>query len=168
MEVWILRVLHISCGMLWAGYAVFAGFLLIPALGEAGPAGGAVMGSLMKRKLSPIIAAISGITVLTGLWLYAIYYNGDWMRTSTGILLSLGALAALTAFVYGMIVTKPAADKMGALSIAIHAAGGPPSAEHAAQLAALRTLLGKAAKLNATLLAIAALCMAASRYAPQF
>jgi hypothetical protein len=168
MLIWALRIIHISSGILWAGYGIFAILILLPAVADLGPAGGAVMGALMKRKLSPYVAATAGLSVLSGLALFAINFSGAWMQTSTGQLLALGGLSGVAAFAYGIAVSVPKVKKIEAISIAVKSAGGAPNAAQAAELAALGAALTQAAKVNALLLGLAALCMAASRYAPQF
>jgi hypothetical protein len=166
MEIWILRIIHISAGVLWAGYAVFAAWLLMPAVRDAGPAGGAVMQALMKRKLPQMISMMAVINILAGLRLYSIYFNGDWLKTGTGVLLTLGGLSAIISFAYGMIVTRPVGVRIGVLGAEIKAAGGPPKPEQAAEMQKLAGILGKAVVFNAYTLGFTALCMAASRFAP--
>src|SRR5688572_26579415 len=71
-----VRVLHIVFGALWLGAAVFVSLLLVPAMRDAGPDAGKVMLGLGKRRIVTFIASISGLTVLTGLWLYWRYTDG--------------------------------------------------------------------------------------------
>lgn len=166
MEVWILRIIHITAGVFWAGYAIFAGWLLVPAIREAGPSGGAVMQALVKRKLPQMITMFGLINILAGLRLYMIYAGAEWIKTGTGILITIGAVDAIFSFIYGVAVTRPVALRMGQLGNEIRAAGGPPKPEQAAEMQKLSDTLGRAATLNAVMLGSAALFMAASRYAP--
>jgi uncharacterized membrane protein len=71
-----VRVLHILLGATWMGMAFFVVVFLMPAVRDAGPAGGQVMMGIGKRRLPAFIASISGLTVLTGLWLYWRYTDG--------------------------------------------------------------------------------------------
>jgi hypothetical protein len=157
MLIWILRIFHILSGAAWAGYALFAGFILIPSIFAAGPSGGAVMGELMKRKLPVIISAVAGINLLTGCWLYGIFYNPEWAHTSTGLLLSLGGFLGIIVFIFGFVVVKPLTLRLAALG---------PGADPA-ERADLSGRLAGAFKMSATMVTLALLCMAASRYAPQ-
>jgi len=161
MENAILILLHGFFGILWAGGAITIGLFVVPAVLEAGPGGGAVMGGILKRRFPLIMTGSSVVVVLTGLRLYGMRFSGGaWLGTPHGIVVSLGALAALGAFVIGVFVQRPAAEKLGALSAQIAASGGPPSPEQAAQLEALRSRLLKVARVTAWHLVAAALLMA--------
>jgi hypothetical protein len=166
MELWTLRVLHISAGVASAGFAMFLGWFLMPALRDAGPGGSPVMGALLKRRLPVWMNVLGLIVVLTGLRLYMLYFNGNWLKTGTGIVLTLGAVLGLGAFFIGMMVSRPTAMKLGALNAVIAAAGGKPTPDQSAQLQALSAKAFKAARLNAWHLAGATLCMALARYFP--
>ena len=170
MELAILRLLHISFGVLWVGGAFLVGIFLMPAMGEAGPAGGAVMGGMVKRRLPLWMNVFAVINVLSGLRLFMIDSAGTpgYMLTPTGICLCLGALFALAAFGLGLRVQRPTAMKMGALGAAIKAAGGPSSAEQQEEMKRLGMVMGKVSKRTAILLLHAAIFMAASRLAGQF
>ena len=50
-EMLILRVVHVLGGIFWVGSALFMAFMLMPALASAGPAAGAVMGAMQRRRL---------------------------------------------------------------------------------------------------------------------
>jgi hypothetical protein len=65
--------------------------------------------------------------------------------------------------VIGFAVSKPAADRMGALGKEIQAAGKPPTPEQAAELGRLGKHTADAATWVAVLLAIALITMAISR-----
>ena len=64
------RILHVLLGGAWIGAAIFSAFFFMPAVQEVGPDGGKVVAAMMRRKLVPYIASISGLTVVTGLYLY--------------------------------------------------------------------------------------------------
>src|SRR5690242_10417092 len=71
-----VRVLHVLLGGTWLGMAVVMSWVVMPALRDAGPPGGAVMAAIVKRGFTAIIASVSGLSVLTGLWLYWHFTNG--------------------------------------------------------------------------------------------
>jgi uncharacterized membrane protein len=166
MEVWILRIVHIGAGVVWAGYGIFAAWFLFPAVWEAGPAAGAVMGALMKRKLPQMITMFGTINVLSGLRLYSIYFNGNWLMTGTGILLTLGGISAIISLIYGILVSRPTALRLGALGAEVRAAGGAPSPEQAGEMKKLNATMKTAVLVNAYTLGFTVLCMAASRFVP--
>lgn len=169
MEASILRLLHISFGIFWAGGTIFSGIFLLPAMGEAGPAGGAVMGGLVKRRMPVWMTAFALITVVSGLRLFMLDSQGTpgFASTPTGICLAIGSFFALVAFVLAMAVQRPTAEKLGALSAQIKAAGAPPSPEQQEELARLGAALRKVAKRTAIFLIHAAVFMGASRLAGQ-
>jgi hypothetical protein len=79
--------------------------------------------------------------------------------------LSIGALLGLGAFVIGVFVQKPTAEKIGALAAEMARSGQPPSAEQAATLRALQQRLRKTAALTAWHLVGSSLLMASHRLA---
>lgn len=166
MELWLLKSIHVVTSGLWVGFAVLLGLFVFPALGEAGPAGAPVMGGLMKRRLVAWINAFALLAILTGLRLYMKFFSADWLSHPSAMVLTAGAVAGLAAFSLGHAVARPTAKKLGALSAAVQAQGGPPSAEQAAQLKALQAKGAWAGKLNAILLLVAFICMASVRYLP--
>lgn len=163
MEYVMLILIHVAFGVLWAGGAITAGFFVIPAVMEAGPAGGAVMGGIMKRKFA-IVMLVSGLLVLlTGLRMYMVRFSSEWLGSPEGIVLTLGGLLGLGALVIGIGIQKPLAERMTALGAQIAASGAPPSAEQAAEMTALRARLLKIARINAFHLVGATLLMASHR-----
>jgi len=163
MEYGSLILLHVFFAILWAGGAIAAGFFIIPSVLEAGPAGGAVMGGIVRRRF-PIVMTASGlVVVLTGARLYMMRFSTDWLGTTHGILLRIGVIAGLGAFVIGLFVQKPTVDKMGTLGAKLATAGTPPAPEDAAEMERLRTRVGKVGRVLAWHLIIAAILMAGSQ-----
>ena len=163
MEYLLLIFLHVLFGIFWAGGAIVAGFFIIPSVLEAGPAGGAVMAGVTKRKLPIIFSVAATIVLVTGLRLYMLRFNSQWLVTPEGIALTLGALLGLGAFLIGLFVQKPAAEKLGALAAKVAASGAPPTAAQAAELQELRTRLGRIAKVTGWHLLIAIILMTGHR-----
>jgi len=71
-----MRVFHIVFGAAWLGTAVAASFFFLPSIAEAGPDGGKVIAAVVRRKFMVYIASVSGLTVLTGFWLYWRFTSG--------------------------------------------------------------------------------------------
>jgi hypothetical protein len=159
-------LVHIVFGVLWAGGAIALGFFIIPSVVDAGPAGGAVMAGVIKRKLPHFYTAFALLSVVSGLYLIHVRSaaNPDFWGSKEGIVLSVGALLALGAFGIGAGMQRPAALGLGALAAQVAAQGTPPTAEQGAQMALLRGKLGKAARLQAWHVLAAALCMASHRF----
>lgn len=163
MEDGVLRVIHIVTGVTWAGTAMFMGWFLVPAVQEAGSAGGAVMGALMRRGLSHVLMVVSLLCVLSGLRLYMLAVTPTGLVTGQGLILTVGGLLALAAWLLGLAVHRPTALRVSQLSEAIRAAGGPPKLEQTAELARLARKSSTASRWSAGLLAGSTLLMAASR-----
>lgn len=73
-------------------------------------------------------------------------------------------LAAIIAFVRGLVVTKPTADRLAVVANAVAAAGGPPSPAQMAEMQQLQAKLTNGARVIAYLLGLTVLAMAAARY----
>ena len=105
-----VRVAHILFGAVWLGAAVFVSLLLMPAMRDAGPDAGKVMVGLGKRRIDAFIASISGLTVLTGLWLYWSYtdgFNPAFMRSAGAHVFGTGGvLGIVAAVIAGSVVGR--------------------------------------------------------------
>jgi uncharacterized membrane protein len=165
MELSTLLLLHVFFGILWAGGAIAAGLFFVPSVLEAGPAGGAVMAGILKRRFSVAMMVSAVLVTLSGLRLYSMRFSTAFLGTPEGIVLTLGGILGLGAFVIGVFVQRPVAGRLGALGAQIQAAGGPPTPEQAAELGRLRERLGRVARLTAWHLLLAAFLMASHRLA---
>lgn len=120
-EILILRVVHILGGTFWVGAAVFMSFFLIPAAAQAGAAGSQVMANLQKRKFMVILPIIAVLTILSGFRLMQIVSGGfapGYFRTGSGHAYSISAVFAIAALLIGVIVSRPAHQKLAKLSLA--------------------------------------------------
>jgi uncharacterized membrane protein len=163
MESVTLIFLHVLFGIVWAGGAIVAGFFIIPSVLEAGPAGGMVMAGVTRRKLPVVLTVSATLVLLTGVRLYMLRFNSQWLVTPEGLALTLGAILGLGAFILGVFVQKPTAERLGALAAQVAASGAPPTSAQAAELQALRERLGRVAKLTAWHLLVAVVLMAGHR-----
>jgi hypothetical protein len=165
----VLRLLHILGGVFWVGGAVVAAGFLLPTVRALGPAGGPFMAHLTQRLKFPLwMMGGSTLTVLSGIALYwrdSSGFSSEWMHSPAGRTFAIGGALALVTLILGMAIASPSAKRMGAISAAVQAAGGPPSAEQAAELAGLQRRLYVASLGSAGLLLLATAAMAAARYA---
>jgi hypothetical protein len=90
-------------------------------------------------------------------------FSSTWVTTPEGLVLTLGGLLALAAFVIGLVMQKPTAERLGRLSAEIAASGSSPSASQAGELKALRERMRKSAALTAWHLLAAAALMSVHR-----
>jgi hypothetical protein len=164
----VLRVLHIGAGVFWAGTMMFASAMLGPAIGDAGPGGGAVMAALMKRGMMTKIPIAATVTILSGLWMFWIvsnHFQAPFMGSHFGNALSIGMLAAIVAFAIGMTVVRPTQLKIVGMMPGVNAM--PDGAEKQAKMTEVQGMRAKAmkgGKLVSALLGVAVLMMAVARY----
>ena len=165
-ELYFLRIVHIVGGIFWVGGATFMGFFVFPSVLEAGPAGGAVMGGLGKRKLMIWMPVAAITTMLAGIRLMMIVSNkfgAGYFATASGKTFAIAAGIVILAFAHGMATARPLGNKVAALGAKM----AEPNADKAAIAAEMRPLQMKLAfnmKITATLLLIAAAGMALGRY----
>ena len=164
MEFPVLILVHVVFGILWAGGAIVLGLFVVPSVLDAGPAGGAVMAGVVKRKMPVVLTMAAGLVVLSGLRLYMLRFSGAWLLSPEGIVLSLGAVLGLGGFALGL-VQRPIVQKLGALAAEIAKSGGPPNASQAGELRELQAKLRRVARLTAWHLLGASLLMASHRLA---
>jgi len=164
----LLRVIHILCGVYWAGALFFVATFLEPSVRAAGPDGAKVMQSIMQRRFLDIMPAVALLTILSGIELYRRVSGGfavAWITSGHGTSITVGAVAALVAFTIGVSVLRPAAKRAGPL--AQSAMQLPEGAEREARMAEvqrLRRLTALGGRWVAAFLALAVLGMAAARY----
>lgn len=164
----LLRALHVLAGALWVGAATFNALYLVPAVIAAGPAGGQVMRVMVQVRRMPIFMnTVMLVTLLTGLYLYGRVsggMNAAWLASGTGMTLTLGAVLAFVTAGIGQFVTVPTVKRIGQIGAAVAAAGGPPSPEQAAEMAALQRRFLRAARVGSLLVVVATVLMAIARF----
>ena len=163
----VLRLLHIFFGVFWAGAVFTTARFVLPTVAASGPEGQRFMFRLtMERGLTRAMIIAGTITVLAGLVLLShdsAGFNGAWMRSGTGIMLSIGGLAAIGALATGYR-SAMFASQLGKLIGVMQTQGGPPTAEQQAGAQRLGARLAKGSRAVAVQLVIAVICMAVARY----
>jgi uncharacterized membrane protein len=164
----ILRLLHIGCGISWAGTIIFVAFFLDPAVKSSGPDGTRFMQQLVKTNRFPIVMMILAmVTVLAGsllIWRVSGGLQTMWLSTKNGKVLTTGGVLAIIAFLIGMTVNRPATIKIAKIGKAIASAGGPPTPAQLAELGMLGKRLSSASKIIAYLLIFTIVGMSIFRY----
>lgn len=162
-----LRLVHIFCGVFWAGTIFFMVSFLQPAVRAAGPAGGQFMQRLAATRFLTIVPVLAVLTIVSGLlliWRDSVGGSAEWMGSPAGITLSVGGTAAIVAFVIGFFVMRRATLQVLAIAQAVQAGGGPASPEQQAEIQALQRRARSSALWVAHLLAVAVIAMAVARY----
>ncbi len=162
----VLRLLHIVSGVFWAGAVFLMVGFIFPSVRDAGPGGAPFMQQIQRRRLPVFMNAAAGLTMLSGLILYgrAMAMNGAWVRTNSAMIFGIGGVATIVAAIIGGAFVSRSGVRLGKLGEAIQATGRPPSAEQAAEMAALQAKMGKGMRIVASLLLVAVIAMATARY----
>jgi hypothetical protein len=162
-----LRWIHVVAGCLWVGIAVFVAFVLGPAIDDAGPGAASIMPALRRRGLMTLLPLLALATILSGMGLFWLVGGGDlqgFLASANGLALGLGGLAALVAFLIGILVMRP--SMMGAVSI-FQSLASATAEEQAGRLAAateLRKRGARAMRYIGILLLLSTTAMAVARY----
>ena len=160
------RLLHIISAVLWAGGAALFFFYIEPTINKLGPAAEPFVDEVINKRKAPIYFAVaSTFTVIGGLGLY--YHDAGGFQlwtTPTGTVFTIGAVAAIIAWIGGNVLITPAVMKVGAIGAEMKAAGGPPSAELIGRMHAAQERLRSIGAFDLVLIFIAIACMAGARY----
>src|SRR4051812_30822330 len=163
----ILRAAHVLLATLWVGAVGFVTFFLMPALDEAGPAAGPVMGALVRRKIHVFMASIGGTTVVTGIYLYYRFTGGFDPALSGSMaarVFGTGGLAGIIALIIGGAVVSRNAKKMAELRARLASTPESARAPLAADMAAARRRAATASRIVVALQLIAVVLMAIGHY----
>lgn len=162
-----IRAAHVLLATLWVGATFFITYFLFPSLQETGPSGGPMMAALMRRKLPAFQAALGGITVLTGFYLYYRFTSGFDPVVSgsrAAMVFGTGGICGLLALVIGGAVVSRNAKKMSEIGTRIGAAADAERPALAALMAAHRSRASTAARVVIVLQMIAVVLMAIGHY----
>lgn len=169
MEIYviILRLVHMFAGVFWTGSIFFLALFLLPRVKQAGPIGVQFMQRLSQPPLTATFSTAAGLVVLSGILLYwrdSAGFQTAWIATPVGLAFTLGGLMGVGAASIGIFVSRPTANRMGALGREIAAAGGTPTPAQGAEAQRLSARLERALYQTAYMLVIALLAMSVARY----
>lgn len=164
MDILIARLLHIFAGVVWAGTVMTFGRYVEPVVNEIGPSGQTFMQAMERRGFTKFILVMAVTGILSGAYLYwrVSGLSADWITSSYGLTLTIGAVSALAAFALGPIFYIPAGNRIAAITKALGPEG--PSAEQRAELTAISHKLARVGQWSMVLLGITVLTMAGARY----
>ncbi|HSO49604.1 MAG TPA: hypothetical protein VLS86_03580 [Acidimicrobiia bacterium] len=156
----IWRVIHIFSGVLWMGsFAVFTLFIS-PSARKLGDEARPFMQALLKTRLIESLLSVGVATVVSGLFLYAGRFGEVELSTRSGLWLTVGGLAGITALLVGSTFGARSNLRMRALAAEIAGSGGPPSAGQTAEMQRLQARVVRIGTPMLVLFAIALLGMA--------
>jgi uncharacterized membrane protein len=163
----VLRIVHIVAGVFWVGAVLLTFFFLQPAAREIGPAAGPLMTHLAEKKHLPDVTnAAAGLTLLAGALMYWRVSDGfdpDWIGSSYGIGITVGAVSAIVAMALGARIIGPSLRRAGAIAQQAAAAGAPTS-EETAEIQALQQRVRAVSNVVVPLLILAVAAMASAQY----
>jgi uncharacterized membrane protein len=163
----LFRLLHIACGVFWAGSVFYFTFFIIPAVKKPGPGGTTFLQQPGGTGFPKIIVLTAAITILSGvmlLWKLSNHFERIWFTTLYAKILSAGMVTSTIAFLVDVAVRRPASNRINRISAAIDKSGGAPTTEQLNELAALRKKIFTATKIIAVLLIITIISMSIFRY----
>ncbi len=166
----VFRIVHVVAAIAWGGSVFLFVLFVQPSAAAIGPSAGPFMAELLgKRKLVDNILWIAAFTIVGGGFLYwhdwqAVGSLGDWLGTAFGLWLTIGAIAAIVAFLIGLFGTRPGVQRLMALARQAAEAGGPPPPDLAQEIQRMQTRLRALARMNLTFVSIAAFAMATASY----
>ena len=160
-------MLHILVAALWVGAACLLAWIVMPAVRDAGVAGGPMVVSLHRRKLHVFMAASSVLTVLSGLWLYWVFTAGlerALVGSRSGIVFGVGGLLGLLALIIGASVIGPGSARVAALAGQTAALPEAERAAHAERVAKLQQRTMLASRIDLGFILVALVLMASGHY----
>ena len=159
----ILRLVHIAAGSFWVGSALMLAMVILPGVRKAGPGSER---ALPMAHISQAMSIASLLTTVAGLALYAWMsrFAWGWITSPMGLGLTLGSLAGVASFLFGLLSTGPTAAKMGVLAGQMQSAGGPPKPDQVSEMARLQVKLAASSTWSTILATGALVFMAVARY----
>lgn len=161
MLILLARMVHILGGIVWVGAMFMISTVVLPIAAKHGAEGASRWTGMIIRKLGPTSGIAAVLTIISGVYLMAKLHPHN--TSPSGIVLMVGAVAALLSFLLGFFIGRPAGMKLAALSEQ-HAGSEARPAEVVQQMAALQRRAAVSAKLTLVLLVLAVLAMAGFRY----
>jgi uncharacterized membrane protein len=163
----ILRLLHITFGVFWAGSVLNFALFVAPAVKASGPEGTKFMQQLGKSSYPIVVMVSAMVTILSGIllmWKLSNGFESAWFHSTYSKVLTTGGVLAIIAFIIGFTVNRPVAMRLNKISDAVARSGGAPTPEQMNELMALRKRIFSATNYIAILLTFAVISMAICRY----
>jgi uncharacterized membrane protein len=167
-ELLTLRVIHILGGIFWVGSLLYTTFFLAPAIRFSPAVAGPVMAGLQKRRLFTVLPVVALLTIFSGvrlLWIASAGFDDSYLSTSTGRAFSVGAGAAIVAFLLSVLVSRPGFVKVVKLGATLAAATDEATRQPLlAEMQRINKRVATANAIVAVLLLLTAVLMATARY----
>ena len=167
-ELLVLRLIHVLGGIFWVGSLMYTSFFLVPVVRSSPAVAGQVMAGLQQRRLFVVLPTVAVLTMLSGIRLLMIAsagFSDSYLSTNMGRAFSVGAGAAIIAFLISMFVSRPAFVHAGKLGASLPTITDEPGRQRV--MAEVQRLNRRAAVANTivlVLLLLTAATMATARY----
>jgi len=163
----VMRLIHIFAAVYWVGAGIFVAAMLLPALRNQNADGDRFFLAIFKHTRFELSMPVSALlTTLAGLVLYDRvfdHFNADWMQSSAGIVLTIGSLAGIAAFLHGGAAIGRTTGKYHAALKAVYE-GPEPTQEQQETLERVRAKIMRQAPTSLVMQLVALVGMAAARY----
>ena len=164
-----LRIVHIATGVTWVGSLFVVVTFVQPSAATLGPAGASFMSEHRRRRFVDVVFIDALFTVAAGLFLdwrdrHQHPSFGDWIGSSFGASLTVGALLAIAGLGVAASVTRPTIGRLVSLGRQVAESGGAPMPEASARIGALQRRLVVAERVSFSLVLLAVVFMASARY----
>jgi uncharacterized membrane protein len=160
----VLRLVHIIAAIIWGGGALIMEFFIGRTVMGTGEIGQKFVQHLMnKLRFHNFMTSMAVLTILGGILLYWHDSNGftsAWMKSSTGIGFTIGAVFGIIAFIFGAIFGAANA-KLGQVGSQIQ---GKPTAEQLSEIGALQKRIKTVSPIHVYSMLLAMIFMATARY----
>ena len=165
----ILRIVHIVTGVIWVGSLFVVVVFVQPSAATLGAAGAPFMSELRRRRFVDVVFIDALFTVVAGSFLYWHDWHtypgfGDWIGSSFGTALTVGALLAISGLGLAGLITRPTIGRLVSLGKQVAGSGGTPTPETAARIGAMQHRLVIAERVSFSLVLLAVVAMSSARY----
>jgi uncharacterized membrane protein len=164
----VMRLIHVVSGVFWAGGTFFFISVIAPTVELAGPEGGRFMQRMAATgRMTARLGVTAALTGITGLIMFIRLYSmggAAFFQSGSGIVLTLGSLAGLAAWLHGAFAVGALSRRLGQVARDMLASDGPPAPEQLQEAQLLGRKLGRNANIAAGLLLVAVFGMATFQY----
>ena len=164
----VLRIIHIVAGAIWVGTGVAAAFYIFPVAKMLGKDGSRYLQTLvLKTRYERVFPIVAILTTVAGILLYERVSGGfsaEWMRSPSGMVLSIGAVFGLLAFGHGGAAIGRMTGNYKKLAETVASQSDGATAEQQQELIDLEAKMDRHGKISLALSVIALLGMAAARH----
>ena len=164
----LVRLVHVLLGALWFGSIALLVLFVMPAISQSGPAGGQVMGSMMRRGFGPFMPVIGGTTVVTGIvlyWRFTSGFDSSLVHSHAGLAFGIGGLLGIASLVIGGSMVGRGTDTLMRMGDELaRMPDGPDKSAFVQRMTALRQRTASAARVLLVLVTITIALMTMAHY----